>query len=199
MAEKEYRRLTRSRRRRKRFLLDVDIARSSLWLGTDHLLSIASTRYTDEYKRFYFKDIQAITICKNRRREIWNFALSVLLLIALLTFAYLANTQSGGFPAGILVLLIVGVPLVLNNLLGPTCTVHLRTAVQIEELPSLSRIARTQKVLERIRPLIAAAQGQIDREDVSARIKDMIQSSTAVASTEYLQGSATQSHVDIAG
>jgi hypothetical protein len=73
---------------------------------------------------------------------------------------------------------LVGMPLLLNNLLGPTCTCHLRTAVQTEELPSLSRVRRVRRVLNRIRPLIVAAQGQLTSEEVSARMRELSQSLT---------------------
>jgi len=30
-----------------------------LWLGPDHLLAVRSVGFSEEYKRFYFSDIQA--------------------------------------------------------------------------------------------------------------------------------------------
>ena len=61
MAEKEYQRLTRARLRRAGFFTAV-ATRSSLWLGKDHLLCIDSNGYGEDYKRFYFRDIQTITL-----------------------------------------------------------------------------------------------------------------------------------------
>jgi hypothetical protein len=52
--------------------------------------------------------------------------------------------------------------------------VHLRTAVQIEELPSLNRIRRTRRVLDRVRPLIVAAQGPLAPEEISGRMSEMV-------------------------
>src|SRR5213593_2882508 len=80
MGDQEYRRLTRSRVRHTGFFT-LASTRSSLWLGKDHLLNIDSNRYTEEYKRFYFRDIQSITIRKTKRREIWNLVLMLLLLV----------------------------------------------------------------------------------------------------------------------
>src|SRR5262252_7141323 len=65
MAEPEYRRLSRGRNRR-RFAL-VTTTRSSLWLGKDHLLVIDSSGYTETYKRFHFRDIQALVLCRTDR------------------------------------------------------------------------------------------------------------------------------------
>ena len=33
---------------------------SSVWLADDHLLLVKSARFREEYRRFYFRDIQAI-------------------------------------------------------------------------------------------------------------------------------------------
>jgi hypothetical protein len=193
MAEKEYRRLSRPRLRR-RGLLTVASTRSSLWLGKDHLLNIDSNRFTEEYKRFYFRDIQAITIRKTKRREIWNFALLMLLIGWI---AMVINELSSAGPAidpamGTLLgalFLILAVPLLANNVLGPSCAVYLQTAVQIEELPSLSRMRRARKVLDRIRPLIVAAQGQLTPEEVSIRIRGMIQPQEGTAEASPAPGS----------
>jgi hypothetical protein len=61
------------------------------------------------------------------------------------------------------------VPLLINNFLGPTCTCYLRTAVQIEELSSLSRVRRARKVIDRVRPFIIAAQGELPPEGIPSR------------------------------
>jgi hypothetical protein len=72
MAEKEYFRLARARRRGQGFHVTFGLHRASLWMGMDHLLSISEGPYSEEYKRFFFRDIQAITVCITRRRMVWN-------------------------------------------------------------------------------------------------------------------------------
>jgi hypothetical protein len=49
----------------------------------------------------------------------------------------------------------------------------LRTAVQIEQLASLSRLRRARKVLDRLRPLIAEAQGPLGPEEIGARMPEL--------------------------
>ena len=167
MSEQEYIRLTRLRRRRGKFLEAIS-SYGSLWLGKDHLLSVSSTRFSEDYKRFYFRDIQAFTIVQTRRREVWNLILSILLVLGVLIAA-----QSFSRMAALIVSL-VGVPLLLyNNLMGPTCMVYIRTAVQVEELPSLTRVRRAQKVIARIRPLIQSMQTELAPEDMSARLQQL--------------------------
>ena len=46
--------------------------RAKLFLGKDHILSLQSTGYTESYKRFYFKDIQAIVAQKTGDGMLWS-------------------------------------------------------------------------------------------------------------------------------
>jgi hypothetical protein len=169
MPETEYQRLTRLRRRGGNFFQRAGWF-SNLWLGRDHLLSIDSNLMSEQYKRFYFRDIQAFTIVKTRRKEAWNFTL-VMLLVFFGSFFINGSVVSGVWAA------IAGLGLVLNNILGTTCTVYLRTAVQVEELSSLCRLRRARKVLARIRPLIEAAQGQLAPAEASDRVRELFESS----------------------
>jgi hypothetical protein len=179
MAEESYRRLTRARIRRQG-LVTAFATRSSLWLGKDHLLSVDSTGYTEDYKRFYFRDIQAVTWARTKRRLIWNCVLAPPTALCGFGWTYDLLSRSALEPwaivLGFLVTSIFAVPLLLNNLLGPTCVCQLRTAVQTEQLPSLSRMRRVRRVLDRIRPLIAAAQGQLAPEEIPERMRRWVES-----------------------
>ena len=166
MAEREYVRLTRGRRRRGSFFEGFTTS-SSLWLGKDHVLSVDSKRYSEQYKRFYFRDIQAITIIRTKRRDTWNLVLALFVVVSL-AFMF----EGFGTPAAtwaVIFLIVIS----LNNYLGPTCRAYLRTAVQVEELPSLNRVNRAEKVLSRIRPLIVTAQGQLEPEEAAVRMREL--------------------------
>ncbi len=179
MPEKEYQRLTRARSRTA--FGAVSVSRSCLWLGRDHLLCIDSSGYTESYKRFYFRDIQAVTIVATKRRAVLNGVLLVPIVICLAGLANalfsLPRKDGAVIVAWIIFGAVFAVPLLINNMLGPTCTCYLRTAVQTEGLPSLSRVRRARKVLDRIRPLITAAQGsQLPPGELSARMQGLAQS-----------------------
>jgi hypothetical protein len=181
VAEKEYTRLTRPAVYNSGRIVVALSSRQSLWLAKDHLLSIRSNRFTEEYRRFYFRDIQAITIRRTRRRQFWNMVLCLLLLVFLGLFVSQV-TQSGlssDLWAWSVVLALVGVPLLMNNLRGPTCTCYIRTAVQVEELPSMNRVSKVHKILGRIRPLIAAAQGELTPEQLSSGLQELAQAAAA--------------------
>jgi hypothetical protein len=161
--EKEYRRLPGRGVRRQGI---ATAARARLWLGRDHLLSVAAQWFSEDYKRFYFRDIQAIIIRKTNVGRNINAVLGILACLTLILAAITSDAASvfwwiitGAFAAFLLG----------NALMGPTCVCHLQTAVQTEELPTLRRLGRVRKVLARLRPLIAAAQGELTREEIVAR------------------------------
>jgi hypothetical protein len=162
MANPEYQRLTRSHARSAFNVAFV--SRCSLWLGADHLLVVDSNGYTETYKRFYFRDVQAFTFILTKRRLIWNWILGAATGVCLLGWVVdLLSAQpvtSADIVIGSIVTAIFAVPFLLNNLLGPTCMCCLKTAVQTEELPPLKRLQRARKVVARLRPLIGQAQGQ---------------------------------------
>jgi hypothetical protein len=191
MAEREYTRLTRARMRWSTFNTGVAAvspmaasvlsSRSSLWLGKDHLLGIDTNGYTENYKRFYFRDIQAFTLRRTNRRMILTIILaliiSLLVSIAIGVDETVASIIFGSVAALFLAFLVI------NLAKGPTCVCYLRTAVQTENLPSLNRVRRARKILERIRPLIAATQGQLTREEIPARMQELMAAAPATAPT----------------
>jgi hypothetical protein len=185
MPENEYQRLTRARSR------TTFISRSSLWLGKDHLLCVDSSGYTETYKRFYFRDIQAVILMASKRRAIWNWVLgpltAILLVLLLGSLPYTGSTGPNSNLGEIVFFAFLGfvfaVPLLINNLLGPSCVCHLRTAVQTEELSSLNRLRRARKLLNRIRPLIAAAQGELSPGEIPARLRAAVGSADGTTMT----------------
>lgn len=169
MAEEKYQRLTRARARTQ--FAVAFMARSSLWLGSDHLLLVEFNGYAETYKRFYFRDIQAITVCPTSGRAIWNWVLGSIAALCLVFSTFKSNPVEGKIALLIIAFVVCGIPLLFNNLFGSTCACQLRTAVQTESLPSLHRMRQVRKILNRIRPLIVAAQGQLTTEEVSAQMQ----------------------------
>ncbi len=160
MAEKEYTRLP-GRGIRRQSIVSVVRTMTTLWLGPDHLLVVDSMGgYTENYKRFFFRDIQAFQVRRTTRGRIWS---AVLLFLSLVGGA-LAWTVSdvAWWYFWMAVGMFFGLLLLANVLQGPTCVTHIRTAVQVEEIPSLRRLRNVRRVLERLRPLIEQAQGTLD-------------------------------------
>ena len=158
-SQTRYRRLPGRGLRRQGFI-SISRAYCTLWLGPDHLLSVDNHVFTEDYKRFYFQDIQAIITQKTQRGTVWNIILAILTGL----FGFLALTQKEGMEAEIAWLLVAGLwglILLLNWLRGPTCICHIFTAVQQETLPSLDRLKKAEKALHILRQHIREAQGEV--------------------------------------
>jgi len=137
------------------------IGHYTLWQGSDHLLQIYSRLGVEDYKRFYFNDIQAVITHKTGVGRVLNFVLGAITVL----FGLFAITSEGGwsiFPA-----IIAGVMLpilIIHFFRGPTCETYLLTAVQTEKLHSLHRLKTTQPVMNRLRSLIEQRQGRVNPE-----------------------------------
>src|SRR5688572_11765967 len=133
---KEYKRIGGRGARRRQFF-----TRNTLWLGSDHLLQVENTGYTEEYKRFFFRDIQGITVQKDNRFLIWSVVFGGLLAGALALVISVDDEVAkyifGCFGALFLLLLLV------NLVKGPSCYTRIKTAVQEEEVPALRRVWKT--------------------------------------------------------
>jgi hypothetical protein len=142
--------------------------RAGLYIGKDHLLCLYNTGYAEDYKRFYYKDIQAIVTCKTERGKVWNIMFGIFAII----FALLSFTVNDIWRT--IFLLITGfflLFLIINWLQGPTCISRLYTSVTKEELPSLGRLKNAMKVMDRLRPIIENAQGKLTSEEIRVYAK----------------------------
>lgn len=190
MPDIQYKRLTRAGTR-DWFALAVRSAGASLWLGPDHLLNVESNNFRESYKRFYFRDIQAILVQKTNRFRNWNFILAMSFGVSLIIAAACLPASMPDFTNaasdGVVMfgmMAVFSAPIFLLNLIrGPTCKTLLRTAVQIEELKSLRRIKTTRRALVELQPLIVAAQGgELSPETAVAQMREWT-APTATAAT----------------
>jgi hypothetical protein len=179
---KEYKRIGGRGARRRQFF-----TKNTLWLGADHLLQVEHTGYTEEYKRFYFRDIQSIIVQKDNRFLIWSLVLGGLLATCIALIIWI-DDQIGkivfGWVAAPLFL-----ALVINLIKGPSCYTRIKTAVQEEEVPAFRRVRKTQKALARVRELISAAQGTMSGDEIRARLSNS-QTSEATSSIGATPASA---------
>ncbi len=139
---------------------------SRLYLGEDHILVVQTVGYSESYKRFFFADIQAIVVRKTAMGMVWNGVWGAIALLFTL-IAIAVNDTVGSSVFGSIASLFL-LSLIINAFIGPMCTCHVRTAVQTERLTAISRMSTARKVLDRIRPFITAAQGEMPREQLGA-------------------------------
>lgn len=159
----------------------LTVARTScrLWLGDDHVLQVESVGgYSESYKRFYFRDIQAIYLHQTRTWSTQNLVLGTL-TGSFLLWALSVRERGVVLTLGIFSA-VFGLLLLVNALRGSTCACHLRTAVHLEELPPLRRRRIAEKVLARLRPLIEAAQGSAPAEAVAPQYAALLANAGAM-------------------
>jgi len=137
------------------------IGRYTLWQATDHLLYVYSRVGVEDYKRFYFNDIQAVITRKTAVGKIQNIILGFFILL----FALPAILFEGGWSIFYAIAAAVMFIFLLFNLYkGPTCETKLLTAVQTEKLNSLHRLKNSFKVMDHLRSYIQRVQGVLTRE-----------------------------------
>jgi hypothetical protein len=147
-----------------------------LWLGDDHLLLVTRQGYTETYKRFYFRDIQAVIIRKTNKAVMFN----AIWAIATFIFALWALAVQN-LPGRVTLWIIAGIfglCLLVNLLGGPSCETQIKTAVQTEQLPAWHRLRTARKGLARLRPLLLQAQGEIPADELRARLEDRLRDQT---------------------
>jgi hypothetical protein len=142
----------------------------TLWMGDDHLLAVDSKGYSEDYTRYYYKDIKAVITRRTNRGRIWNGILAAALGVCLL--ALFTSLGDGATPWTVTLtifsaILLAGI--LVNTLRGPTCRCHILMPLGIRELPSLRRIKRVRKTLDRLRPFIGDRQGTIVPDYTVAR------------------------------
>ncbi len=143
------------------------IGTDRIWIGPDHLLMVESTGVSERYKRFFFKDIQAIRILKTKT---WLFRLIFVSILFLLTgalgaWAWRGNSQEiVVFPA--LICLVFLYYLIRLLIKGPSCECWIYSSVQKEKIKSVTSVKSGKKLLELLIPQIEALQGTLPAEKI---------------------------------
>jgi hypothetical protein len=126
------------------------------------LLLATTTGYTEEYRRFYFADIQAIFVRQTGEGAVQNWTL-LAIAIVLLALGVFVSAEI------ILCTLLGGVGLMVaafNAFFGPTCMVEIQTAVSTQHLPPLRRLRASNRIIAQLVLLIRAAQGETTPEQI---------------------------------
>jgi hypothetical protein len=169
--------------------------RASLWEGPDHLLSINGTRFSEEYRRFYYRDIEAIISRKCPRAGslgVWIVS-AIACLIALISAAKAPDSLVAWAIACSLIVFL-GFRLALS--LFYSCRCYVQTAVSREELPSLVRQRSADRALARLRKKVEEAQG-ILADDISETDRQQLTIGTPVKDLPSTNGNETRSSVGV--
>jgi hypothetical protein len=137
-----------------------------LWLASDHILLLNSSRFAEDYKRFSFSDIQSIVITELPPRIVPRV---MMILAALAWMGFSALVDIAFFRwffivtgAGALLVPIVDIAR------GPRCRCTLHTRVSKERLEPVSRMAIARRFLAVVQPRIEAVQGALSVDQIAA-------------------------------
>lgn len=129
------------------------LARHRLYDGGDHVLMVSTTGYHEDYRRFFYSDIQALVWRKTHGGTLASFLTAVPLIAS---FALL--TQPDSVVPFALIATPFAIALVLQWIAGPTCAFEIITALQAHRLPAVRRLKTARKLMARITPKIMEVQ-----------------------------------------
>jgi hypothetical protein len=179
-AGQTYQRLPGRGRRYHGFLGVGGVNRCKLWLGSDHLLLVENAYFQEDYKRFYYRDIQAFIIRKTWHYAARNYTVGALAVLCLLSAMLSGSWLLAGL--GVIFMAALGV----NVWQGPTCACHIRTAVQQEELPSLCRLKNAERAIAMVQARAGREQGKLESDALLNSIAQTVSEPTSPAKKEEL-------------
>jgi len=135
------------------------LIRHSLWMQSDHLLRVRANPFSEQYRRYYFADIQAMVLTE---------------LPGSAAFYWYAAAISLAFAGGLLVYsrhpvwgILCGLIALLAFYLGwrvPNCSCYLTTSVGTDKLPAIRHLRAARKAAAMVMVEIEKVQGPLSRE-----------------------------------
>jgi hypothetical protein len=145
----------------------------TLWLAEDHILAVESNYYTEIYKRFYFKDFQALIVRKTDSLSlITGIIAAIMCVFLIILLAGIARHNRGLTIFASVFLLSLTIKLAVHLIRGTTCACHLKMPLAVHELPSLCRMKYARLVLEQLTPLVQKFQGTMSVDEIRSRIHE---------------------------
>ncbi len=129
--------------------------RHSLWMGADHLLRVRAHPFAEEYRRYYFRDIQAIVLT-----ELPNTAALYGFIAAAFLAAITGMLLYSRHPVWASMCGLSAVLLFFLSWRRPTCACYVKTLVSTEKLPALRRIRKAQRAIALVKQEIESVQGR---------------------------------------
>ncbi len=138
---------------------------TQLWMGSDHLLLVRSLRVVERYKRFAFRDIEAVVITETSP----SWILRALAILAAIGWGSIGFAVTSYGARGFFVLTAVwGLALVaLDIARGPRRKCMLKTALTAEYLPPVSRKKIADAFIATVSQAVQSAQGAVTSEELA--------------------------------
>lgn len=169
---------------------------SSLWKGSDHLVYVNGrgvlVPLSEEYKRFKYSEIQALSIAKTSRlgKGILYGAGFVLCSSIIALILVLVESYNIGLALGVSFLSICGLAsigmLVRHLILGPTCVCEIKTSISKERLRPLNRYHRAREIVAQLDELIRESQDGLS-ETVSGEVIESTAARPSMGNGDFFQ------------
>ncbi len=135
---------------------------TQLWLASDHLLLLSNTRFSEEYKRFSFADIQSIVVTRLPSQLVLQIVM-ILAALAWMSLWFAVDSRFAKWAFEVTGALALLWPIV-DMARGPRCRCFLRTRVTGELLAPVSRLKTADRFLALLCPVVESAQGALPEE-----------------------------------
>ena len=134
----------------------------TLWLFPDHLISVITYGWHEQYRRFHFKDIRGIVLTRNRVWLVTNWISGIIAgIFASTAILYGFDSEMIGVAVVYLVLMAICLFIIaINTYKGPTCTCVIHTRVSAHQVDAIKRLKKGRKLMSLITPMIMRAQPQ---------------------------------------
>jgi hypothetical protein len=131
---------------------------ASLWLGNDHILHVKNTRFAEDYRRYYFTDIEAIYL-KKTPRFLPPPAVVITLILGLIAVLILSlsrrTTALEWTWVGLLAISLYAAWLCLFR----SCVCSIQTALGTDRLSCLHRVSGARAAIDQITNQVLQVQG----------------------------------------
>jgi len=135
----------------------------SLHLADDYLLAVNSGMFQETYRRFYYRDIQAVII-RRTGDATGMIVMMIIMLVASLLVLFSVDNETA---SAVMVVFVVGLFLNLVRLVAGlgSCVCYIQTPVSIQRL-SITNVRTARRLLSELAPRIEAVQGPLSQEDL---------------------------------
>lgn len=139
------------------------IVSKRLWLGPDHLLLVSSNVLAQEYRRFYFNDIEAIVLA-----EIESAARFYGLVFSIMAGVFTVGLAMAGYTFwAIFCAMVCGILIVFTRT-RPVVRCSLKTRVGTQPLASLKYVNTARRVVAILRAEIEKVQGMLPTDSFAS-------------------------------
>jgi len=152
------------------------LIRHSLWMQSDHLLRVRANPFSEQYRRYYFADIQALVLTELHGTAAFSLYAAAIFLAFIGGLLVYSRHPAWGIFCGLAALIVFYV-----GWRVPTCSCYLKTSVGTDRLPAIRHLRAARKAVAMVILEIEKVQGPLSRETLDAHAPG-----TAVTSANIL-------------